>query len=240
MSGLAFQGQELFKMCCCFFFLTEASTAVISWLVIANFFYFGKFKSHWWYIYCLKKTGKKYNVAFTAEGDFFLQVICTQRRACDVPEDASVWPQGYQSSHEVPGQDLAHGIPSRTGAPPVVCGHALAHSNAQRRTFYFASQCRSSRSSSGEKILWHSRCHPVLGKVSSAVAASDVAAGTVPLPRCCTQTFQLCLTNLPSLWQCIWAPNSMIFHFLQRWSDGNLKPALCYQIIVNLSSLLLN
>lgn len=61
------------------------------------FFYFRKFKSHWWYTYCLKETGKNIMQLFQQKEIFPTSTLhpgVLQRRACSVPEDANVWPQG--------------------------------------------------------------------------------------------------------------------------------------------------
>lgn len=159
-----------------------------------------------------------------------------QRRACDVPEGASVWPQECPSSHEVPEQGLA--VASRAG---LVCGQALVHHNSQHSAFCFASQCCSSRSSSMEKILcsvaqWShpNPCQSVFGR------------GSFWCRHCrhcpCLQVLHAKIFN--SAWQTshhfgnAFGPEILlIFYFLQRWPRGNSKPALSCQINVNLSSL---
>lgn len=97
---------------------------------------------------------QKYNAAFPAEGDFSHKYFAPW----GAPEESLSQKMpvfGPRGAHQPSGSrtGVSHAIPGRTGAPLMMCGHALAHSNSQRSTFYFASQCRSSRSSSAEEIL---------------------------------------------------------------------------------------
>lgn len=142
-----------------------------------------------------------------------------QRRDYGVPGDASVWPQECPSREPWGSRTgFSHDIPSRTGVLPMVCGHTLdtTVSNTAPFTFHLSVVPADLPPWGRSCALWHSRSHPTLGKVFTVVAASDVTAATVPLPRCCMQRFSTLPDKSPSTWQWFWAQNPIIFSFPQE------------------------